>query len=91
MIERKSWEEFRNAGLLWWINMILHTFGWAIDIWRCKMPKRTPDNCKYIKCHGEPGRDSNGKCMGFSRANDDEPIEVCKRCVYCTAHKENFR
>ena len=32
MIERKSWEEFRNAGLLWWINMILHTFGWAITV-----------------------------------------------------------
>ena len=55
------------------------------------MQKRTPDNCKYIKCHGEPGRDSNGKCMGFSRAGDDEPIEVCKRCVYCTAHEEDFR
>lgn len=55
------------------------------------MPKRTPDNCKYIKSHGEPGRDSNGKCMGVSRADDDEPIEACKRCVYCTAHKEDFR
>ena len=32
MIERKSWEEFRNAGLLWWINMILHTFGGAITV-----------------------------------------------------------
>jgi hypothetical protein len=32
MIERKSWEEFRNFGLLWWINMILHTLGWAIVI-----------------------------------------------------------
>lgn len=32
MIERKTWEEFRNQGLLWWINMILHTFGWAIVI-----------------------------------------------------------
>ena len=28
--ERKSWDEFREAGLLWWINRILHTFGWAI-------------------------------------------------------------
>lgn len=55
------------------------------------MPKRTPDNCKYINCHGEPGRDSNGKCMGFSLAGDDEPIEVCKRCAYCTAHEEDFR
>ena len=32
MIKRKTWEEFKNCGLLWWINMILHTFGWAIVI-----------------------------------------------------------
>jgi len=32
MIEKKSWKEFRERGLLWWINMILHTFGWAIAI-----------------------------------------------------------
>lgn len=30
MINKKTWEEFRNSGLLWWINMVLHTFGWAI-------------------------------------------------------------
>ena len=30
MVDRKDWSEFRNVGLLWWINMILHTFGWAI-------------------------------------------------------------
>ena len=30
MIDRKDWSEFRDIGLLWWINMILHTFGWAI-------------------------------------------------------------
>lgn len=30
MVNKKSWDEFRNSGLLWWINMILHTFGWAI-------------------------------------------------------------
>jgi hypothetical protein len=32
MVERKSWEEFRAIGLLWWINAILHTFGWAIVV-----------------------------------------------------------
>lgn len=31
-MEKKSWDEFRDSGLLWWINMILHTFGWAIVI-----------------------------------------------------------
>jgi hypothetical protein len=30
MVSNKTWQEFRDAGLLWWINMILHTFGWAI-------------------------------------------------------------
>lgn len=26
----KGWEAFRNAGLLWWVNTILHTFGWSL-------------------------------------------------------------
>ena len=30
MINRKSWTEFMDTGLFWWINRILHTFGWAI-------------------------------------------------------------
>ena len=30
MMEKKTWKEFRQSGFLWWINMILHTFGWAI-------------------------------------------------------------
>lgn len=32
MVNKKTWEEFRKSGMLWWINMILHTFGWAIVI-----------------------------------------------------------
>jgi hypothetical protein len=32
MITRCSWEDFKSTGLLWWINQILHTFGWAIVI-----------------------------------------------------------
>ena len=32
MVNKQSWQEFREAGLLWWINMILHTFGWALAI-----------------------------------------------------------
>lgn len=27
-----SWEEFRSSGLLWWVNRMLHLFGWAIVI-----------------------------------------------------------
>ena len=30
MVDKREWKEFREMGLLWWINMVLHTFGWAI-------------------------------------------------------------
>ncbi|PAD70590.1 hypothetical protein CHH83_01960 [Bacillus sp. 7586-K] len=32
MIEEKSWKEFRESGLLWFINQTLHLFGWALTI-----------------------------------------------------------
>lgn len=32
MVEKKTWEEFRNSGLLWFINTTLHLFGWAIVV-----------------------------------------------------------
>lgn len=32
MVTRKTWEEFREAGLLWWVNRTLHLFGWAIVV-----------------------------------------------------------
>jgi len=32
MVEKKTWKEFRDSGLFWWINMILHTFGWALVV-----------------------------------------------------------
>jgi len=30
MVKEKTWEEFRETGLLLIINQILHIFGWAI-------------------------------------------------------------
>lgn len=30
MVVKQSWEKFRESGLLWWINMNLHIFGWSI-------------------------------------------------------------
>lgn len=32
MVNKKTWKQFQDSGLLWWINMILHTFGWAIAL-----------------------------------------------------------
>lgn len=32
MLIKKEWKEFKDSGLLWWINRSLHLFGWAIVI-----------------------------------------------------------
>jgi len=31
-IQRSSWKQFRQAGMLWWVNRILHIFGWALVV-----------------------------------------------------------
>jgi len=45
----ESWREFQDTGLLWFINTILHVFGWAIvvgvnidDGSSCAFPARVP-------------------------------------------------
>lgn len=30
MPTRKTWADFRDAKLFWWVNRMLHLFGWAI-------------------------------------------------------------
>jgi hypothetical protein len=30
MLARVAWDEFRDAGLMWWVNRQLHLFGWSL-------------------------------------------------------------
>ena len=30
MVFKKTWKEFQDAKLLWWVNRLLHTFGWCL-------------------------------------------------------------
>lgn len=54
-----------------------------------RLPGKTPNSCRLIREMGEPGKDGNGKCMGFTRSfTDDEPCEICKKCEWCTAREE---
>jgi len=32
MLEEKNWQEFRESGLMFFINQILHAFGWALVV-----------------------------------------------------------
>lgn len=29
-LERRTWRQFQEAGMVWFINRLLHIFGWAI-------------------------------------------------------------
>ena len=66
MVDERSWKEFRDSGLLWWINMILHTFGWAIVF--------SIDGDEIIEVY--PAR---VKFRGFDeKSNDEGYIKVAK-------------
>lgn len=43
IVEKKTWKEFRKTGLLWFINSILHVFGWAIVLERDSETKEITD------------------------------------------------
>lgn len=32
LVTPKSWDEFRDTGLLWFVNLILNVFGWGIYV-----------------------------------------------------------
>lgn len=67
MTDKRPWEEFRSSGMLWWANMILHTFGWAILV-------EVEKNGKITKAY--PAR---VKFRGFSEKNNTEGyVQVSK-------------
>ena len=68
MVTRESWENFRGTGLLWFINTILHVFGWAICV------DVDPDTKEVIDSYP-----SRVKFRGFEdKYNDDGYKKVTK-------------
>lgn len=67
MITERSWKEFREAGLLWYINTVLQPFGWSI------MTMCNVDTGEVIDAY--PVRT---KFRGFS---EDVILESCEKLV----------
>jgi hypothetical protein len=65
----KTWDDFRHAGLLWFVNRMLHLFGWAIVV-------RVDDNDKTIEVY--PARVDY---FGFSEEADDEHLTKFKAAL----------
>ena len=77
MVDTKTWDEFRNSGLLWFINTILHTFGWAIvfEIEDEKVTNVYPARVKFR------GFDEKSNTEGYSKISmylDENSKELLK-------------
>lgn len=74
MTEEKSWKEFRESGLLWWINMILHTFGWAIivEVDGNEIIRAYPARVKFRGFSEESNTNGYIKVSNYLKENIDE-------------------
>lgn len=61
-----AWQEFRNAGMLWWVNRILHSFGWSIFI-------ELDDESQISSVYPE-----RSKWLGFPDGVNEECLEKFK-------------
>ena len=59
MVQKTTWEEFRKTGLLWFVNSVLHLFGYAIVL--------EVENKKVVTAY--PAR---VKFRGFSEKNNTD-------------------
>ena len=77
MVQKKSWKEFRDSGFLWWINMILHTFGWAIcvDVDNGEIVNAYPARVKYRGFDVKNNTAGYIKVSKFMNENEDVLLE----------------
>jgi len=82
MVERKTWEEFRDCKMLWWINMILHTFGWAIvvDI-ETETGKVVDSYPARVKFRGFEDKYNTSGYIGVSQFMKDNAEELYKESM----------
>lgn len=81
MTKKKSWKEFRDSGFLWWINMILHTFGWAICLEVDEDGEITdvyPTRVKFRGFNEETNTSGYIKISKYMKENADELLEEAK-------------
>ena len=77
MVERKTWEEFRDCKMLWWINMILHTLGWAIvvDMEDGKVINAYPARVKFRGFDEQNNTDGYIGVSKFLKENAEDLLE----------------
>ena len=77
MVDKISWEEFKDSGMLWWINMILHTFGLAIvlDMEDGEVKDVYPARVKYRGFDEKTNTEGYIKVSKYMDENADKLLE----------------
>lgn len=79
LIDKKTWREFRESGMLWFINMILHTFGWSIvyeiDSDTDEISSVFPARVKFRGFSSEYNNEGYIKVSKFLKSNADKLLK----------------
>jgi hypothetical protein len=80
VVNKKAWEEFRDSGLLWWINMVLHTFGWSIviKVESNKVLEVYPARVKFRGFDEQSNTDGYIKVSEFMKNNAEDILKESK-------------
>ena len=68
MVRKTTWEEFRKTGLLWFVNSVLHLFGYAIVL--------EVENKKIVNVY--PAR---VKFRGYAEKNNTDGYRQITKCL----------
>ena len=78
MIRKMSWRAFQESGMLWFVNRILHTFGWAICLEVDKKDMRKVLDAYPAKC----------RFRGFAAKSEEKGFRRVSR--YMKKHAERL-
>lgn len=90
MVEEKTWEEFRESGMLWFANTFLHTFGWAValDFDDGKVVRAYPARVRYRGFDGDTNDLGYYKVSKFFKENADQLLAECEQPEESVTSKE---
>ncbi len=72
MLEKKTWMDFKESGLLWFINRTLHLFGWSICLYLDddgNLIEAYPARCKFRGFPEKSEREGFEDLTGYLKQN----------------------
>lgn len=82
MVTKKTWQEFRQSGLFWFVNTTLHMFGWAlvmnIDKETQEITEVYPARVKFRGFNEESNTEGYIKVSQYMKEHSEELLQEAK-------------